>query len=68
MREVAPATKAMAVKAWVQNLPISSAISQGMTMCSGIAMESKPSSSAVRANSWKSEEVIDGSHSWTVGG
>ena len=67
-RVVAPATKAMAVMAWDQNEPMSSTISAGMTMCSGIEMESKSRSSAVRATSWKSAGPMAASHPWVVGG
>ena len=67
-RVVAPATKAIAVMAWDQNGPISSTMSAGMTMCSETAMESKPSSSAVRATRWKSCAPSEASHSQLIGG
>ena len=60
---MAPATKAIAVMACDQNAPISSTMSDGITMCSEMAIESNPSSSAVRATSWKSSVPIDASHS-----
>ena len=68
MREVAPATKAITVMAWDQIEPISSTISSGTTMCSGTEMQSNPTSSAVRATSWKSSAPIAASHGWAIGG
>lgn len=58
----------MTVMACDQFGPISSTISSGTTMCSGMEMASNPSSSAVRATSWKSSAPIVESHGPVVGG
>jgi hypothetical protein len=52
MRDVAPATKLIAVIACDHDGPINPTMSLGITMCSGMASEWNPSSSAVRATSW----------------
>ena len=68
IRDVAPATNAIAVMACDHCGPMSPTMSFGITMCSGIASEWYPSSSAVRATTWKSPGAIDRSHSLLIGG
>src|SRR5262245_11224559 len=68
IRDVAPATKLMAVIACDHHGPMTPTMSLGITMCSGMASEWNPSSSAVRATSWKSPGAIERSQSLLIGG